>query len=133
MTTTNITPYVPISWGELIDKITILEIKNNKALSVNAKKNISNELNYLFKICELDKHSLEILILKDKLSAINHALWDIEDKIREKELIQEFDQFFIDLARSVYKFNDERARIKKLINTHLNSELIEEKIYSQLK
>jgi hypothetical protein len=127
------TPYVPISWGELIDKITILEIKENKICSKTARNNISKELSYLLEIADLNKSASIILILKDELTKVNLKLWEIEDKIRQKEFLNQFDQVFIELARSVYKVNDERAKIKQSINTLLNSELKEEKSYSEFK
>jgi hypothetical protein len=112
---------IPVSVGELIDKITILEIK----LSVRDNKYIQKELHILNSITI----SKSILGYKILLKEINQRLWGIEDKLRKKEKLQEFDDEFIELSRSVYKTNDERARIKKEINELTNSEFNEVKIY----
>tara|TARA_B100000700_G_scaffold171431_1_gene189393 strand:+ start:206 stop:613 length:408 start_codon:yes stop_codon:yes gene_type:complete len=118
----------PISVGELIDKIIILEIKLIKMNGVKLK-NIDKELKLLKYIIQ-DKN-LEIDInLINKLKEVNKNLWTIEDNIRLKESNQEFDNEFIQLARSVYKENDKRASIKKEINQRYNSELVEEKSYN---
>lgn len=127
------TPIIPISWGELIDKITILEIKNLKIASITSKKNICKELNYLLEIANLDKMPKEIKELKSELSNVNLKLWDVEDQIREKDLQGEFDDTFIELARSVYQLNDVRAKTKLSINIKLCSELLEEKSYKDFK
>ena len=123
---------VPISLGELIDKITILRIKSNKINSNEAQKNIRLELEKLEKI--LHKTMSIKTNLKNfeiKLSKINQSLWDIEDQLREKEKEKKFDKKFISLARMVYYKNDERAKIKRMINKSFGSELIEEKSYTQ--
>ena len=118
----------PVSLGELIDKITILEIKLIKMNGIKLK-NIDKELKLLKYIIQ-DKN-LEIDInLINKLKEVNKNLWQIEDNIRLKESNQEFDKEFIQLARSVYKENDRRASIKKEINQRYNSELVEEKSYN---
>jgi len=124
------TPYVPISWGELIDKITILEIKRSNIESQAAIKNISIELLYLEKILQ-DNYGVsgKVADLRLQLSEVNARLWDIEDRIREKELRQEFDDEFIETARSVYLINDQRARLKRRVNLLLDSEIVEEKGY----
>jgi hypothetical protein len=123
-------PDVLVSWGELIDKVTILEIKVVRLKSPSALANANNELKLLAAKAEMALESSgEVPALKDCLSEVNKALWDIEDKIREKEARQEFDAEFIELARSVYKRNDERAAIKRQINTMLSSDLVEEKSY----
>ena len=117
----------PISLGELIDKITILEIKKVKMTGTKLK-NVTKELELLTSI--LKNKNLEInLDLVNHLKEVNNSLWEIEDRIRIKESDQEFDRDFIQLARSVYKENDKRADIKKEINMKYNSELIEEKSY----
>ena len=123
---------VPISLGELIDKITILRIKFNKINSNEAQKNIRSELEKLEQI--LGKTMYIDSNLKNfeiKLSNINQSLWDIEDQLREKEKEKKFDKKFISLARMVYYKNDERAKIKRMINKNFGSELIEEKSYTQ--
>ena len=122
-------PEVLLSWGELIDKLTILEIKSGRLKDPAALANISKELKLLASHVEVALHSAEVPVLKKRLSQVNEALWEIEDKIRAKESRQEFDAEFIELARSIYKRNDERAGIKRQINTALSSDLVEEKSY----
>ena len=119
----------PISIGELLDKITILEIKKNKFQ--NSKlKNVLKELSLLRKLME--KNQIEITDdLFTQLKEINLTLWNIEDQIRIKEKNKEFDNTFIELARSVYFKNDKRAEIKKSINRISNSEITEEKFYTE--
>ena len=118
----------PISIGELIDKITILEIK---AIHMNGIKliNVNKELE-LLKFILKDKSIKVDIDLINHLKEVNKNLWRIEDNIRIKESAQEFDKEFIQLARSVYKENDRRASIKKEINQRYNSELVEEKSYN---
>jgi len=123
------TPLTPISWGELIDKITILEIKQINIKSTSALSNINKELGYLSEIVKNSGVSELITELKKQLLDVNKRLWQVEDEIRDKELKQEFDLFFIELARKVYQLNDERAKLKKDINQVLKSELVEEKSY----
>ena len=119
----------PISIGELVDKITILEIKKNK-LQNSKLENVLKELSFLRKLME--KHQIEITDdLFTQLKEINLTLWNIEDQIRIKEKNKEFDNIFIELARSVYFKNDKRAEIKKRINQLSNSEITEEKSYSE--
>ena len=118
----------PVSLGELIDKITILEIKQINMTGIKLK-NVDKELKLLRKI--LQDENLEIdMDLINNLKEINNNLWEIEDNIRIKERNQEFDKEFVELARSVYKENDKRASIKKEINQKYNSELVEEKSYN---
>ena len=118
----------PVSLGELIDKITILEIKQIHMTGIKLK-NVDKELKLLKKI--LQDKNLEIdIALINKLKEVNKNLWEIEDNIRIKESNQKFDKEFIQLARSVYKENDKRASIKKEINQKYNSELVEEKSYN---
>ena len=120
---------IPISIGELIDKITILEIKKENIRESEKLKNINKELESLKKILFDTNLNININLI-DKLKRVNCILWKIEDEIRIKENEKEFDNKFIKLARSVYKENDKRASIKKEINYKYNSELIEEKYYS---
>jgi hypothetical protein len=122
-------PEVLLSWGELIDKITILEIKSGRLKNPAALANVDKELKLLTVQADAAMHSAEVPVLKKRLWQINEALWDIEDKIRAKEARQEFDAEFIELARSVYKRNDERAAVKRQISTALSSDLVEEKSY----
>ena len=117
-----------ISAGELVDKITILEIKRNKISDKNKLKEIDKELNSLNNT--MDKFILEkskILTFKDQLKEINLKLWDIEDGKRTAEKNNDFGKIFIELARNVYKFNDERAKIKLKINEILRSNIKEVK------
>ena len=123
-------PQVPVSWGELIDKITILEIKLDKITSNPANDNIKKELKYLTNAtCKLN--SIVVKSLKDELKLVNLQLWQIEDDIRNKEAKKEFDDEFIRLARTVYKVNDRRADLKRKINIELSSNLTEEKSYAK--
>ena len=119
-----------ISAGELIDKITILEIKkekiSNKEKLVEVNKEL-NSLNETLKKSINDKN--KILSFKNDLKNINLKLWDIEDGKRSAEKNSQFDEKFIELARSVYKFNDERAKIKLAINNALESNIKEVKSY----
>ena len=117
----------PISIGELIDKITILEIKQIYMTGIKLK-NINKEIKLLKNILQDKNLEINIDLIKN-LKKINKTLWEIEDNIRIKESKQEFDEEFIKLARSVYIENDERASIKKEINQKYNSDLVEEKSY----
>ena len=121
--------YIPISLGELIDKITILRIKK-KYIQENKLANIKKELSSLEEI--LKEKNLDINSnLINQLEEVNFSLWKIEDQIRFKESRKEFDSEFIHLARSVYIENDRRAAIKYEINSTYNSDLIEEKSYQK--
>ena len=123
-------PHTPVSWGELIDKITILEIKKQKIISPLALKNINKEYELLIKLLSgeiIDYKNIKEL--KNDLMQVNNKLWQIEDSIRILEKNKIFDDSFIELARSVYMQNDIRAKIKKEINELLGSELKEEKSY----
>ena len=124
-------PKIPVSWGELIDKITILEIKTARLSNPVALANVAKELALLRRAGEREfAENAEVLGLKQQLTAVNEALWQIEDEIREKERQDAFDEAFVALARSVYKRNDERAALKRQINSLLSSELVEEKSYA---
>ncbi len=117
----------PVSIGELIDKITILEIKVEK-LEREAQKNAAKELDFLNQVLIREKIKVEVELFQ-KLKSVNIKLWEIEEKIRNHEKSNEFGDDFINLARAVYIQNDLRASIKREINIKLNSELIEEKSY----
>ena len=117
----------PISIGELIDKITILEIKQIYMTGIKLK-NINKEMKLLKNILQDKNLEINIDLIKN-LKKINKNLWEIEDNIRIKESNQEFDEEFIKLARSIYIENDKRASIKKEINQKYNSDLVEEKSY----
>ena len=123
-------PCIPISWGELVDKITILEIKVERLASPDAVANARHELELLLDtLAELTDPPAELTALRSELRAVNHRLWNIEDDIRQKEASQSFDAEFISLARAVYRTNDQRSRIKRAINRLLRSGIIEEKQY----
>ena len=125
-------PQVHISWGELFDKITILQIKLENLTSKNALENVEQELKKLQSILTQNgPKTMETIRLEGELRQINQQLWGIEDKIRDKERTNSFDDEFIQLARSVYITNDERSRIKRKINELLGSELVEEKSYAE--
>ncbi|MBT8069942.1 MAG: hypothetical protein KJN61_04965 [Gammaproteobacteria bacterium] len=122
--------HVPVSPGEVLDKITILEIKSERISDAAKLVNVRRELELLQ--ASWQKYVDEDETVRDihaRLKAINEALWDIEDDIRDKERAKEFDQVFIDLARSVYVTNDQRADAKKELNLYLGSEMVEEKSY----
>jgi hypothetical protein len=124
-------PLVPVSWGELIDKITILEIKRARLGGESVLANVGRELEALSAIAapvlggdETARH------LMARLKVLNETLWDIENGIRAKEAANSFDAEFVELARAIYKRNDERAALKRQLNLQLGSELIEEKNYT---
>lgn len=120
-----------ISYGEFLDKLAILDIKSERIQDKEKLENVNHEREVLNRIWKDDeKSSVDISAEYNELKKINEQLWEIEDDIREKEKNKEFDQKFIELARAVYVTNDERARIKKVINLKLGSDLVEEKSYS---
>tara|TARA_B100000927_G_scaffold269319_1_gene244685 strand:- start:1087 stop:1476 length:390 start_codon:yes stop_codon:yes gene_type:complete len=121
---------IPVSFGELIDKLTILEIKKSKITDNEKLKNIQLEFELLNKKYQTKlKDTKELQVFYDALLEVNHKLWKIEDKIRILENNKEFNEEFIDLARSVYKSNDERFAIKNEINKTFDSEIQEQKEY----
>ena len=122
-------PWAPVSWGELIDKITILEIKSERLTAPAALQNVQHELRMLGDVISELVPPPRLLELKADLRAVNQRLWEIENAIRGKEAQKLFDEEFIELARSVYIMNDERGRIKRNINLLLNSRIVEEKQY----
>ena len=125
---------VPISPGELIDKITILEIKSQRMTDAAKLHNVRTELTLLSETWQASPFSAtDISAEWTALRDVNAKLWDIEDRIRDKERGGLFDAEFIELARAVYFTNDERAAIKKRINTKLGSALVEEKSYAAYK
>lgn len=129
------TPLIPVSVGELMDKITILQIKKIKIYDSDKLYNIDRELSSLLKIVQ------DLKIHKKRmydeymymLYETNNALWNIENQLRELEAKQQFDDWFVETARKVYEFNDKRASIKKQINILYKSGLIEEKSYDNKK
>ena len=124
---------VPISVGELIDKIVILEIKSERIKNANQLANIANELGALraVRLGDVDRARLDAL--SAELKRVNAKLWEVEDSIRECDARGDFGDDFIELARAVYRFNDERARLKKAINVELGSRLVEEKSYKSFQ
>ena len=124
---------VPISVGELIDKIVILEIKSERIKNANQLANIANELGALraVRLGDVDRARLDAL--SAELKRVNAKLWDVEDSIRECDARGDFGDDFIELARAVYRFNDERARLKKAINVESGSRLVEEKSYKSFR
>ncbi|PMQ03678.1 hypothetical protein DyAD56_18405 [Dyella sp. AD56] len=125
---------VPVSYGELIDKITILEIKSKQITDAAKLANVRTELDLLNTTWAGHPASTtDISAERARLLAVNESLWDIEDRIRLKEKAQAFDAEFIELARSVYFQNDERAAVKREINVKLGSQLVEEKSYQDYR
>ncbi|MGA2707418.1 MAG: DUF6165 family protein [Steroidobacteraceae bacterium] len=125
---------VPVSPGELIDKITILRIKSQRITDAAKLKNVHHELDSLQRTWADSSYArIDIVAETSALQAVNERLWVIEDEIRDKERAQSFDAEFIRLARAVYFENDERSQIKRRINLRLGSAIIEEKSYSDYR
>jgi len=124
---------VPISVGELIDKIVILEIKSERIRNTNQLANVANELGALraVRLGDVDRARLDAL--SAELKRVNARLWDVEDAIRECDARGDFGADFVELARAVYRLNDERARLKKAINVLSGSRLVEEKSYKSFQ
>lgn len=120
-------PLIPVSWGELLDKISILEIKSQRLRTPEGRVSAVRELELLRRNLPYEARISELL---SALRAVNSRLWRIEDRIREKEAAGDFGHDFVTLARSVYRENDERGRIKRALNLQLRSALVEEKQYS---
>lgn len=121
---------VPVSPGEVLDKITILEIKSERMDDPEKVANVRVELKLLQETWDANIADDEVIRdLHAQLKEINEALWEIEDDIRDKERAKEFDERFIELARAVYFTNDRRSEVKKKLNLHLGSQIIEEKSY----
>ena len=121
---------IPISPGELLDKITILEIKSERIESADKKSHVDKELKLLNRVWqESVSEDARLVSMREELKSINESLWVIEDDIREEERNKRFGDQFVELARSVYVTNDQRADVKKRVNLHLNSEIVEEKSY----
>jgi hypothetical protein len=123
-------PHVPVSWGELLDKLTILEIKRDRIHRSDALANVEKEYRLLrataLRVLGVDA----ITDLMNELRGVNDELWKVEDSLREHEGAQDFGSAFVALARSVYRLNDRRAAVKRRINLLLRSELVEEKSYA---
>jgi prefoldin subunit 5 len=125
---------IPMSPGEILDKITILQIKGERISDPAKVANVQTELEMLSAVWnEAVEVDTEITALTAELKSINEALWEIEDDIRDEERGKRFGERFIELARAVYVTNDERANAKKKVNLHLNSNIVEEKSYQDYK
>ena len=125
---------VPLSPGELLDKITILRIKVARIQEAAKLANVKLELSLLQQTWKDSGAAAHDVALDERaLENVNERLWDFEDRIRDKEARQTFDREFIELARAVYICNDERAAIKKRINVQLGSRIVEEKSYKQYR
>ena len=123
---------VPVSVGELVDKITILEIKNKKIKDIKKLSNIKLELKLLNEFFRKKKLNTKLIKkLKNYLYNVNLKLWNVEDKLRDHEYKNKFNQNFVKLARKVYFLNDKRSKIKKDINESVGSKIIEEKSYKE--
>lgn len=131
MTATKAYPSAPVSWGELLDKISILEIKRDRIADASARANVLRELSVLSRSAAGTwARSGELGRLTFLLKSVNRDLWEIEDAIRLEEAAGRFGRRFVSLARSVYRRNDERAALKRRINLLLGSTLVEEKSYA---
>jgi chorismate mutase len=125
---------IPISPGELLDKITILQIKSERIADAAKVANVKAELAMLEQVWrETIIDDKQIRALGRELKSINEALWEIEDNIRDEERNRRFGDRFIELARAVYVTNDERANAKKKVNLYLDSNIVEEKSYQDYK
>jgi len=123
---------ITVPYGELFDKISILEIKQSKVVNADQRVNIENELNVLNRVrATIVPDNFKIDDLIEGLTDVNKRLWNIEDQLRDCERRQDFSETFIELARSVYRLNDRRAELKRELNSRLGSELAEEKIYNE--
>jgi hypothetical protein len=126
-------PKIPVSFGELIDRITILEIKSERLRAEAALANVRDELALLLTIAApLFATQAAVTETKSRLRSVNEKLWDVEDRLREKESAGDFGTEFVELARSVYKNNDARAALKRKINDALPCGIVEEKSYAGL-
>jgi hypothetical protein len=124
----------PVSFGELLDKLTILQIKSERIADPVKVANVRKELQALERLWnEHPASNVDVSVLVTQLKHVNERLWVIEDDIRIFEKAQRFDKEFIELARSVYFENDDRARIKKAINLALGSAYVEEKSYQDYR
>ena len=120
----------PVSPGELLDKLTILDIKAERIDDAEKRSNVLHERQVLEEVWdEANLETRETVRLRAELKRVNEALWEIEDAIRECERDSDFGPRFIELARAVYKTNDRRAAVKRAINETLDSTIIEEKSY----
>jgi hypothetical protein len=126
--------HVPISPGELIDKITILEIKSERMSDPRKVANVRHELELLQSVWRSSPYAkVDIGQEWSALKTINGKLWVVEDDLRDLERARRFDERFIELARAVYFTNDERAAVKRQINDKLGSKIVEEKSYADYR
>lgn len=124
-------PQLPVAWGEVFDKLTILDIKIDRVADQSKLANIVRERDEILRVVgEPTRYPAALAALVDQLKAINIEIWDVEDGKRQAERAQRFDAAFIALARAVYIKNDRRAAIKRDINLLLGSALIEEKSHA---
>lgn len=124
---------VPVAWGEVLDKLTILQIKSERILDPVKQINIRREHDLLTEVIEAYGGLGEVAPgIMGQLKVVNGQLWEVEDSLRDCEASQNFDAHFIELARSVYRLNDERFRLKRRLNELLGSPLIEEKSYGRV-
>ena len=123
--------YIPVSVGELVDKITILKIKLNQIKDKKKLVNVQHEHDALTSLNEYVTIQKDVLEQQQQLMEVNLRLWFLEEDIRHYEKTNFFESAFIDVARKIYKTNDERSRIKKEINVLCNSELVEEKSHEE--
>jgi hypothetical protein len=122
---------IPVSWGELLDKISILEIKAQHLTDAGKLANVQRELAVLCDVRDREvTPSEELTALTIELRAVNQKIWDLEDDVRDCERKKAFGDEFVQLARQVYHTNDRRAAVKRQINDMLKSDLVEEKSYS---
>lgn len=124
-------PLIPVAWGEVFDKLSILDIKRERLTDAHQLSNVQYEYDRLRPVCAAvnpNNKALEDLV--NQLRGVNSKLWDIENGKRQCEREQRFDAHFIQLARQVYLLNDARASIKKCINLLLGSEIVEEKCHA---
>ncbi len=122
---------VPLAPGELVDKITILEIKSERIDNPDKLENVRRELDFLRSVHE--RHEVgtpETVRLGKSLKSVNEAIWELEDQIRDYERSNDFGEGFVEVARKIYRTNDQRAALKRDINIHLGSEIVEEKSYA---
>ena len=121
-------PSIPVSWGEVFDKLSILDLKRNKLTDQAQRLNVEKEYALIHPVmADINQQDTELQYLVNQLHDVNGKLWDIENGKRQCEKEKRFDALFIHLARQVYLFNDLRAALKKAINAKLGSEIMEEK------
>ena len=122
---------IPVSVGEFLDKISILEIKADRITALEKRENVLRELDLLRKVRQRSvPNSGALNRLYNSLKTVNTELWEIEDALRDFEHQKAFGEIFIETARSVYRTNDQRSALKQQINQLLGSEIVEEKSYS---